>query len=495
MRAARDLTTVVVPTIGRPSLYVLLDSLRQADGACPDVVVVDDRPDGPDLELDGYEFVRLVSSGGRGPATARNHGWRDCRTPWISFLDDDVVVEESWIELLQADLSDADDGVVATQGRVTVPLPTDRRPTDAERGTAGLESARWITADMSVRTSALVAVGGFDQRFRRAYREDSDLGLRLRQVGRIERGTRGVLHPVRPEDDWFSLRQQRGNADDTLMWMLHGPRWRELAGAPRGALRLHRLTTGAALSAVLLLASGRRAWAGWAAAAWAGLTARFAWARIAPGPRDRAEVRRMALTSAAIPFAATYWAAVGRWRHRAAAAHRRLPALVLFDRDGTLVHDVPYNRDPELVQPVSDAAEALGRLRDAGIAVGVVTNQSGVGRGRIGREELAEVNARVDELLGPFDTWQVCVHVPDDGCACRKPRPGLVVRACRELDVRPEECVVIGDIGADVQAAERAGAIGILVPNDVTQGVEIDEAQTVKPSLSAATATILRGAW
>ena len=203
----------------------------------------------------------------------------------------------------------------------------------------------------------------------------------------------------------------------------------------------------------------------------------------------------MMLTSVAIPFSATYWTAVGRWRHRAAGTHRRLPSLVLFDRDGTLVHDVPYIRDPDLVQPVRDAASALGRLRDAGIPVGVVTNQSGVGRGRIRPDELAEVNARIDALLGPFDTWQVCVHAPEEGCDCRKPRPGLVERACRDLDVRPEDCVVIGDIGADVKAAQSAGAVGILVPNDATHAGEIDEAFTVRPSLSSATTTILRGVW
>jgi histidinol-phosphate phosphatase family protein len=488
------LTTVVVPTIGRPSLFRLLDSLASATGETPDVVIVDDRPGGAPLDVSAYDVADVVLSGGRGPATARNFGWRACRTAWVSFLDDDVVVEEEWIARLEHDLAPAGPDVVAVQGRVTVPLPRDRRPRDAERGTAGLETARWITADMSVRRPALAAVGGFDERFRRAYREDTDLALRLQPLGSIVMGRRRIIHPVRADGDWFSVRQQRGNADDALMRALHGPDWRERAGAPRGTLRSHAAATVAAIAGALLLLLGRPRAAAVCGAAWALSTARFAWKRIAPGPRDRDEVRRMLVTSVAIPFVATYWAAVGRWRHRHARPLRRLPALVLFDRDGTLVHDVPYNRDPDLVQPVEDAAVALGRLRDAGVRTGVVTNQSGVARGRISLDELADVNARVDELLGPFDTWQVCPHGTDEGCDCRKPRAGLVERACHDLDVRPDECVVVGDIAADVQAAQRAGAVGILVPNQATRVAETRDG-AVQTSLSAAVATILRGAW
>jgi histidinol-phosphate phosphatase family protein len=489
------LTTIVVPTIGRASLFRLLDSLAAAEGPTPDVVVVDDRPDAVPMDMADYPWVRLIASHGRGPAAARNCGWRVCDTEWVSFLDDDVVVEPDWIARLDDDLKSAAHGVVAVQGRVTVPLPVDRRPRDAERGTAGLATAQWITADMSVRRRALAAVGGFDERFRRAYREDADLGLRLQSVGGIELGRRRIVHPVRDESDWFSLRQQRGNADDALMRALHGKRWRELVGAPRGALRSHVGTTAAGALSLLFLLVGRRRAAGFSAMVWLASTGWFAWSRIAPGPRDRDEVRRMILTSAAIPAAASYWALVGRWRHRAAAAHRRLPALVLFDRDGTLVHDVPYNRDPELVAPVPDAARATGRLRQARVRTGIVTNQSGVGRGLISPDELAAVNARVEEMLGPFDTWQVCVHAPDAGCDCRKPKPGLVKTACHELGVRPDECVVVGDIGADVEAARAAGAVSILVPNHSTLASEVESAPHVQPTIEAAVAQILRGAW
>jgi D-glycero-D-manno-heptose 1,7-bisphosphate phosphatase len=150
---------------------------------------------------------------------------------------------------------------------------------------------------------------------------------------------------------------------------------------------------------------------------------------------------------------------------------------VLFDRDGTLVHDVPYNADPDLVAPVDDAREVLDALRSAGVRVGVVSNQSGIARGLITPAQLDAVNARVSELLGPFDTWQVCPHGSTDGCACRKPAPGLVLAAAAALGVDPSECVVVGDIGADVGAALAAGARSVLVPTPVTRSEEVEHAR------------------
>ena len=107
------------------------------------------------------------------------------------------------------------------------------------------------------------------------------------------------------------------------------------------------------------------------------------------------------------------------------------------------------------------------------------------------------VNRRIEDLLGPFDTWQVCVHGPDDECECRKPKPGLVHAAARDLGVAPTECVVIGDIGADVDAAHAAGARAILVPTDRTRADEVERARRtalVAPDLVSAVELALVGA-
>ncbi|MFD7135051.1 HAD-IIIA family hydrolase [Streptomyces sp. NPDC059894] len=168
------------------------------------------------------------------------------------------------------------------------------------------------------------------------------------------------------------------------------------------------------------------------------------------------------------------------------ARHRAPVGAVLFDRDGTLVEDVPYNGDPGLVRPMPGAREALGVLRASGVPTAVISNQSGIGRGLLTDADVRRVNERADALLGGLDTWVYCPHLPDDDCACRKPRPGLVVEAARRLGVAPGACVVIGDIGADVLAARAAGARAVLVPTPATLPEEIRAAPLIAPDLLTA---------
>jgi D-glycero-D-manno-heptose 1,7-bisphosphate phosphatase len=164
---------------------------------------------------------------------------------------------------------------------------------------------------------------------------------------------------------------------------------------------------------------------------------------------------------------------------------------VLFDRDGTLVIDVPYNGDPGLVTAMPGAKAVLDALRADGIATGVISNQSGIARGLITAEEVAGVNARVEELLGPFDVWEVCPHSEQDDCSCRKPAPGMVLSACRKLGIQESEAALIGDIGADVRAAEAAGATGVLVPTPVTRAEEVAEARLVARNLAEAVSLLV----
>jgi histidinol-phosphate phosphatase family protein len=203
----------------------------------------------------------------------------------------------------------------------------------------------------------------------------------------------------------------------------------------------------------------------------------------------------MTWTSALMPFAAAGW-----WLRGVAALPRLLrdpraprprPEAVLFDRDGTLIVDVPYNGDADRVLPVDGASEALDRLRAAGVKTGVVSNQSGVARGLISPVEVESVNARMEALLGPLGPVEWCPHGPDDGCTCRKPAPGLILRAARRLGVDPRRCAVIGDIGADVEAARAAGARGVLVPTERTRREEIAAAAEVAPDLRHAVDLLL----
>jgi histidinol-phosphate phosphatase family protein len=497
---SRPSWVIVIPTIGRPSLRVLLDSLlrsSQATGApLPPLYLVDDRLDAqPALDLPalGTEIC-VLHSGGKGPAAARDLGWRSAEAEWVVFLDDDVVVSQQWLADVSRDLRRGP-SVAGVQGRISVPLPADRRPTDWERGTAGLETAKWITADMAYRTDVLRRVGGFDERFPRAFREDADLALRVLDVGyRLVQGDRRTQHPVRPAGWWASLHQQRGNADDVRMDRVHGRGWRRRAEASLGRRPLHLLTTAFALAVPIGWVLRRRRLAAAAAAGWAILTADFSWRRIRPGPRDRVEVLKMLTTSVAIPPAATWhWTRALLRRSSRHSGPRHLPSAVLVDRDGTIVKDVPYNGDPERVEPMPGAAAALQRLRRAGIPIAVITNQSGVGRGLVDRRAVDAVNARIDALLGPFDAWVVCPHTDADGCDCRKPKPGLVHQAARRLGVSPTGCVVIGDIGADMGTACAAGARAILVPTPETRPEEVRAAPQCARTLTEAVDVVLAG--
>jgi glycosyltransferase involved in cell wall biosynthesis len=326
--------SIVVPTLGRPSLAVLLRVLAEQLSRVPEVEVllVDDRAEGGaqiGVPAALASYTTVLRGGGVGPAAARNVGWRAARHPWVAFLDDDVVPRPDWLRRLVADLA-VPDRVGGVQGQVRVPLPADRRPTDWERVTAGLAAGRWITADMAYRRAALAAVGGFDERFPRAYREDAELAHRVRLAGwHLVRGARVVTHPVRPEDRWVSLRAQQGNADDALLRRLYGPRWRVALDLPPGRRRRHAALTAAGVLALAAATASsgpgrtrptvRRTLAGTAMLAGAGWllgTADFARARISPGPGTGREVSSMIITSTLIPpLAVAHWLR-GWWRAR-----------------------------------------------------------------------------------------------------------------------------------------------------------------------------------
>jgi histidinol-phosphate phosphatase family protein len=474
-----------VPSVGRPSLRRLLDALEPQREQLGEVFVVDGRA--------------------HGPAAARNQGWRESVAEWVAFLDDDVVPGPDWAASLRRDIAALDAGVGGSQGRVRVPLPEGRRPTDWERDVAGLGGALWISADIAFRRAALESVGGFDERFPRAYREDADLALRLTRRGwRIAPGARRVEHPVPAAGFWVSVGRQRGNADDALMRVVHGRHWRRWSGTRRGRLQRHLLASAALTGAGAALVGGRRGAAGLLAAAWLGFSAELAAARIGPGPRDREEVGRMLATSAALPAAASAWWIWGWLRLPALLLHggprgdgsgppQPRPEAILLDRDGTLLLDVPYNGDPAKVVPLPSARRALQRLRLAGLPMAVISNQSGVGRGLLEPEQVEAVNRRAEQLLGPIGPWLCCPHAPGEGCECRKPAPGLVVEAARRLGVSPERCAVIGDIAADVQAAQAAGATAVLVPTAATEREDVRRAPAVAETIEDAVARLLDG--
>jgi D-glycero-D-manno-heptose 1,7-bisphosphate phosphatase len=142
-------------------------------------------------------------------------------------------------------------------------------------------------------------------------------------------------------------------------------------------------------------------------------------------------------------------------------------AAVFVDRDDTLMVDVKYCADPALVKLIPGAAEGLRALRQAGYRVVVVTNQSGIGRGFFNAETLDRVNNRLrDELRqqgADYDALYYCPHAPEEDCLCRKPKPGLLLKAASELNIDLASSYTLGDRDLDIGAGKAAGTKTILV--------------------------------
>jgi D-glycero-D-manno-heptose 1,7-bisphosphate phosphatase len=141
---------------------------------------------------------------------------------------------------------------------------------------------------------------------------------------------------------------------------------------------------------------------------------------------------------------------------------------VFIDRDGVIIE----NRDDYVlswseVRFIPGALEALAKLGRSSLAVVLVTNQSAVGRGLISLQEAQEINRRVVAEIrahgGRMDAVYMCPHHPDEGCACRKPAPGMLLQAARELDLDLASSTLIGDALTDLSAARAAGVRGVLV--------------------------------
>lgn len=316
--------SVVIPTYRRPQLLVkCLDALyRQTlNKTAFEVIVVSDGPDGltRDALMDWHKgksellFSFLSLPKKKGPAAARNLGWRSAKSPLIAFTDDDCRPMSTWLDTFcQAYPGQP---LWAMTGKVEVPIPL--RPTDYEWNTAQLQTAEFVTANCCCTRETLLATGGFDEQFGMAWREDSDLHFRLITHGipitRVDEAV--VRHPVRDAPWGISLREQKKGQYNALLYKKYPRLFRERI---RKQPNWHYYTTVSLfVLAVTALVLDYPALSAVASIGWFVGVGLLTWKRLLPTRKSASHIAEMALTSALIPFLSIYWQYYGAVKYRA----------------------------------------------------------------------------------------------------------------------------------------------------------------------------------
>ena len=141
--------------------------------------------------------------------------------------------------------------------------------------------------------------------------------------------------------------------------------------------------------------------------------------------------------------------------------------MIILDRDGVINEDTHYIKSPKEWIPIPGSLEAIAALNNAGYTVVVATNQSGIARGYFDEQALAAIHQTMTQALNAFgakiDRLFYCPHGPDDGCNCRKPKPGLFQQIAQTYDISLKDAIAVGDSLRDIQAAQAVGATPILV--------------------------------
>jgi len=319
----KPFVSIVVPTFRRPPLLArcLHALVKQELPFHPfEIIVVDDGNDAATREVvetiarQTTVAVRyLAQPQRRGPAAARNRGWREARGVIIGFTDDDCLPEPHWIRhAVDAFI----DGAEVVSGRLVVPC--SEKPTDYERVAALLETAEFVTANCFCTKTALEQVGGLDERFDIAWREDSDLHFKFIEhtIPITSRKDVTVVHPVREAVWWACLKDERKNRYDALLYKRHPQLFRErIPTYPNLVLMYYAVVIGFLLgvgglvaelpyvasygfglfSAFLLVLIGRRLWG-------TRLTVAAVWQTV--------------VTTAATPFLSVYWRLYGAFKYR-----------------------------------------------------------------------------------------------------------------------------------------------------------------------------------
>ena len=328
----KPVVSVVIPTYRRPHLLAdCLEALcaQNYDPSSYEVIVVDNAgcPDTRRVverfegraeprwrDAAGPPVRYLLAADSRGPAAARNRGWQAARGEIIAFTDDDCLPTPGWLGAGTAAFANGEVGVT---GNIVVPIPP--APTDYERTVAQLGDGEFATANCFYRRDALEAVGGFDERFAAAWREDSDLFFTLLKKNGDDHlfgyaAEAVVCHPPREAPWGVSLGQQRKSMYNALLFKKHPTHYRAtIQSSP--PWRYYRAIL-ALVGGLIAVISGRPQPAVVMLAVWAALTVRFAGERLRHTSRTPQHVVEMVVTSALIPPLSVFWRLAGAVKYR-----------------------------------------------------------------------------------------------------------------------------------------------------------------------------------
>jgi glycosyltransferase involved in cell wall biosynthesis len=311
--------SVVIPTYHRPQL--LMDCLaalfNQDFKGRYEIIVVSDGPDPATRKMvedscfdERLRYFEMPFK--KGPAAARNYGWKKACSPLIAFTDDDTQPDKSWLSAFK----DAyhQESQIAFSGKVIVPISP--APTDYEKNTAGLQIAEFVTANCCCTWMALQQTGGFDERFSMAWREDSDLHFKLimDQIPIIHVEEAKVLHPVRNAGWGISLKEQRKGKFNALLYKKFPSLYRQrIQPAPLWNYYLMILSS---LFFIVCLVMNLPWPALFFFTGWAVLLARFIYRRLKGTSKTITHILEMICTSVCIPFLSVYWQIYGAWKYR-----------------------------------------------------------------------------------------------------------------------------------------------------------------------------------
>lgn len=308
--------SVIVPTCRRADLLKrCLDALlaQTLDHSLFEIIVVDDGPTSESrmlVEEHGQRELPRISyleqHATRGPASARNRGWRAAEGDLIAFTDDDCLPEPDW---LKRGIGAFRDGIAGVSGRVIVPCGP--APNDYERNTACIEQSEFVTANCFYRKTVLAEVGGFDERFTMAWREDADLYFTLleRNEKLLAAPEAVVVHPVRTSKWGVSVREQRKSMFNALLYKKHPSHYtRKIRNPVLGCYYASVLSAFACLASLVL---GLHTQAAAASVLWLVFTGCFCMRRLRGTSLSAGHVVEMALTSVVIPFQSVYWRLTG----------------------------------------------------------------------------------------------------------------------------------------------------------------------------------------